>query len=78
MDVISVSRVKLDKQGYDECGRYFGVGEKLWYVDGHAESGYVRAASKADVFAAVMRYGVNRLNTYGIAECVRMFGYSAA
>lgn len=30
---LSVRRKKLDAQGYDDCGCYFGNGQKLWTVE---------------------------------------------
>lgn len=36
-------RIKLDRQGYDDRGKYYGVGEKLWAVD-DADRGIVLRA----------------------------------
>lgn len=29
---LQVRRVRLDAQGYTECGEYYGIGQKLWEV----------------------------------------------
>lgn len=45
---IRAERVRLDRGGYDRHGRYWGVGEPLYYVypwDDWGESEYVRAPS---------------------------------
>lgn len=38
-----IERVKLDRQGYDTRGRYYGVGEKLWRVTVLDAASHVRA-----------------------------------
>jgi len=46
---IEVYAVRLDRQGYDRHGRYFGVGEKLWnwYDDrGYGRDEYIRAPTQ--------------------------------
>lgn len=56
-DELTAERIKLDRQGYDEQGRYYGVGDPLWSVD-HAESGKtqaVRAKTKAAALAAARK-----------------------
>ena len=48
---IEVYAVRLDRQGYDRHGRYFGVGEKLWnwYDDrGYGRDEYIRAPTKSE------------------------------
>lgn len=42
---VSVERVHLDRGGYDRRGRYFGVGEKLYFVESGKSHGYYRAKS---------------------------------
>ncbi len=48
--IVKVSRVRLDGQGYDRGGRYFGVGPRLFHFEVEQayyndESGYMRAHS---------------------------------
>ncbi len=58
----SVERVKLDRQGYNSRGQYFGVGAPVFRLD-HNETGemrHVRAASRAAAIAAGKRlWGVS-------------------
>ena len=47
---VKVSRVRLDRQGYDRGGRYFGVGPSLYHYEVdepyfNYDSGYMRASS---------------------------------
>ena len=28
-----ITRIKLDRMGYDKAGRYWGVGDLLWHCD---------------------------------------------
>jgi hypothetical protein len=47
---VKVSRVRLDGQGYDRGGRYFGTGPRLFHFEVeqpyfNCESGYMRAHS---------------------------------
>lgn len=47
---IYADRVTIDRQGYDKRGRYWGVGQKLYYVsdeDGGIDK-YVRADSASE------------------------------
>lgn len=54
---IGISRVSVDRQGYDRRGRYWGVGAPLFYfelyddVTRDEETGHLRAHSKADARA---------------------------
>ena len=47
---VKVSRVRLDGQGYDKGGRYFGTGPRLYHYEVeqphlNIDSGYMRASS---------------------------------
>jgi len=47
---VKVSRVRLDGQGYDRGGRYFGTGPRLYHYEVEQafyndDSGYMRAAT---------------------------------
>jgi len=50
-DKISLTRVRLNRGGYDENGRYFGVGEPLWAYDNRESWGHLRASSRAQAKA---------------------------
>jgi len=43
-------RVRIDRQGYDKSGRYWGIGQKLYRVstDDGVLDGYVRAPSATE------------------------------
>jgi hypothetical protein len=46
---LEVRDMKLDSEGYDKHGKYWGAGQKVYYyVDDNDNSGYVRASSAAD------------------------------
>jgi hypothetical protein len=49
---LNAEHVRLDRGGYDRHGRYWGVGQKLYYVyprhDLSARGEYIRAASAKD------------------------------
>ncbi len=62
---ITAERVRVNRQGYDGTGRYWGVGEKLWrvvvvdkgtdiYNDTHVRASNAREA-KSNVIAQMMR-----------------------
>lgn len=67
---VYLSRVRLDRQGYDSRGAYFGVGKPLYrYVDDSGQlHGYVRAydreAAKAEVRAKAKNKGYAGVNFY--------------
>ena len=49
----SLRRVRLDSQGYDPSGRYWGAGAPLWLAEGQegedeGRYSYVRAASREE------------------------------
>lgn len=54
-NVIYVRRVKLDRGGYAQDGRYFGTGEKVWSVDNGDRVTYIRAPSWEDAKDEVRR-----------------------
>lgn len=43
----SLVRVRLDRGGYDDSGRYFGRGEPLWSFDNRDSWGHLRAPTRA-------------------------------
>jgi hypothetical protein len=45
---ISLRRVRLDRGGYDENGRYFGVGQPLFIADADTEWEFLRARDRDD------------------------------
>lgn len=56
MSRLEISRVKLNRGGYDRRGRYYGVGEKVWCAVDTATATHgpkcVRAPNKAAARAA--------------------------
>ncbi len=72
---ITVRRVKLDAGGYDDTGRYWGTGKRLYYcpeiVDIKGASFYNDAHTRADDnFAArdVFEQTMERLKRAGTAK----------
>lgn len=68
---VEVRDMKLDKEGYDKNGRYWGTGQKVfYYVDDDDNNGYVRATNateaKSKAIAELSRKGFNsHSNTEG-------------
>jgi len=64
--IVKVSRVRLDAQGYDRGGRYFGTGPSLFHFEVEQpffndESGYMRAHSYQEARAHFKRKGYKAL-----------------
>lgn len=60
--IVKVSRVKLDGQGYDRGGRYFGTGTRLYHYEVEQsfyndESGYMRASDYQEARKAFQSKG---------------------
>jgi len=57
---VSVHRHPLDRQGYDKLGRYFGVGEKLWEIDGHGTTTYARGKNRREALEFFIKHSSNK------------------
>jgi hypothetical protein len=52
----SMTRIRINSQGYDACGSYWGIGLPLyWATDGAAIDIYLRGRTRADAKAEIRR-----------------------
>lgn len=56
-DSWTIKQVSMDKNGYDNDGWYWGLGEKLWYITDGIDSLTVRADSAEQALAIVKAEG---------------------
>lgn len=65
---ITVTRIKLNRQGYTSRGDYYGSGEKLWHVDADTLCGGVDALLYNEVVFRAPSYAAARKKAKALVE----------